>query len=430
MTIERVGVHNTEMIAGNNQPQIEVPRDKKGRIRWSVLEESERAIFIRQEAQALLLNGGVLTRKTAPLVMSGAERFYPGGVNGLRVDLGQPVLKRRNGYWNPETTEVEAQRFFEEHNDFSLPLLAKNKENSLAVAVNKYPGGLAALREKLDLEPKRKPNSYWTPENIEAEARQFMDQGQSFTTSTLKQEGRNDLLIAVTRKYPGGIRGLQEKLGTPVRRTLSYWEDPANIEAEARAVYDRAGGLTQASAKGIKNLGMLWEAIRRYYPGGLEELRVNLEVASSGVKPHGYWTEQQIEQETLEFYQAEGALSGKLLRSRDRGDLKSAIDENYDGGMIALKQKLGIKITKKPSTYWTETQIETDTLAFFETEGILTQKTLIDKKRFDLIIAITRKYPGGIRVLREKLGIIDSTQQLQYITPQEANTQLRRLLEG
>lgn len=426
--MERVEVHNTEIIAGNNQPQIEVPRDRRGRIRWSRLDPEQRQIFIRQGAQALLLGGGLLTRKTAPLIMSGAERFYPGGVNGLRVDLGQPVLKRGNGYWNPETTEVEAQRFFEEHNDFSLPLLAKNKENSLAVAVNKYPGGLAALREKLDLEPKRKPNSYWTPENIEAEARQFMEQGQSFITSALKQEGRNDLLIAATRKYPGGIKGLQEKLGTPVRRTLSYWEDPANIEAEARTVYDRTGGLTQASAKGIKNLGMLWAAIRRYYPGGLEQLRVNLEVASPGVKPHGYWTEQQIEQETLEFYQAEGALSGKLLRSRDRVDLKSAIDENYAGGMTALKQKLGIKITKKPPTYWTEDQIERDALEFYNQAGSLTQKTLLGERRSDLSNAILKKYPRGFRGLKQKLGL-GFRGVIAVISSDEANEQLRRLLE-
>lgn len=419
MTTERTEINL------NVQPILEIPRDRRGRVRWSLLKSDEKVIFIRQEAQALLLNGGVLTRKTAPLIMAGAERFYPGGVNGLRVDLGQPVLKRGDGYWTPENTEAEVQQFFKEHNDFSVPLLTKAKKNSLATAVHKYPGGLTALREKLGLAPKYKPKSYWTPENIEAEARQFIDQNPNFTAQALLKADRADLAVAAVRKYPGGIRALKEKLGLPVARPHGYWKDPANIEAEARRFIASGKPLIQ-SALSRGKMSSLMFAIQNHYPGGLKQLRANLELESYR-KPRGYWTPETIEQEALEFYQANGVLTQKTLIQGGKHNLNSAITENYPGAMRGLKEKLGVAGLNKPKGFWTETQIEVEALEFYIAEGILTQQALMNKKRFDLNIAINRKYPGGIRTLREKLGI--GVKGEEVISADQANEQLRKLLE-
>lgn len=331
------------------QPRIEAPMDGRGRIRWSLLKPDERVIFIRQEAQALLLAGSTLTRKTAPLVMAGAQRFYPGGVNSLRVDLGQPVLKRGNGYWTPENTEAEVKQFFKENNDFSVPLLTKARKNSLVIAVHKYPGGVTALREKLGLEPRYKPKSYWTPENIETEARQFIDQNQKLSAPALVAADRADLSVAAVRKYPGGMRALQEKLGMATKiRPNGYWDNPKTIEDEARSFLEQGHQLIQKDLNRYGLSSLKWAA-SRFYPGGFIQLKIDLGIELTQ-KPKGYWKPERIEEEALSFYQTNGVLSLRKLKKSGRGDLSSAISELYPGAMRALKNKLGIGVIKEELT--------------------------------------------------------------------------------
>ena len=80
--------------------------------------------------------------------------------------------------------------------------------------------------------------------------------------------------------------------------------------------------------------------------------------------------------------------------------------------------------------YWTPAAIEQEAQEFYVQYGRLTSQFLNSHKRSDLSNQIIHSYPNGFKGLKEKLGIKDPIPQNITISPEDANEQLRRLLEG
>lgn len=429
-----------------------------------ILEEARRA----QEE-----HGNISSNALQALGRSGLaaaiKKTYPGGIAALRDDLGVPQVKKPVGYWRDSNNILnEARDFIAIHGDITQQLLNEMGRSDLSGAIGRdFNGSLSSLREAVGLPEKRKPNKFWTPENIEDEARSALDEEGKISSDRLVNSGRADLAIAIKRKYPGGIIALRKKLGlvaehkppgywtherieeevmeiisqhgditpqllkTNLRGDLSraiekeyggfsrlrerlglsrlikevgYWT-PENIKREARAIVNEHGRLDTVLLKELGRMDLL--GVTRLYPGGMIALQESLNVESK-IKPRGYWDDlENIRAEALRFYNEHGQLSQSLLAQQGRGDLIGAI-RKYPGQMAGLRNALEIEVTKKYPGYWKDLgNIRDEALNFFHTHGEISGRLFQENRMGGLANAINTYYPGKIRGLRRDLGIAD-----------------------
>lgn len=143
----------------------------------------------------------------------------------------------------------------------------------------------------------------------------------------------------------------------------------------------------------------------------------------------GYWKPEKIEDEARRFYEREGKLTGRLLIQKKRSDIAVAINRHYPGKMPRLKETLGIIVKRKQNGYWTTRNIEQESILFHKNYGGLTQSLLTQHDRSDLLGAIHSYYPGQMEALKKKLGITSYTSE-DLISPDQANEELMKFLEA
>lgn len=418
---------------------LEIPRDRKGRKRWAIVRKwtpDIRIAVIESEAGRIIEDGIEFTDnglKKAHLsgFTFGVSKYYPGGFRGLQESLGKAPNQRPTGYWtDTQNIEQEARRLILTGNDLSQRGLANVHMLGLSAAIFKYySGGIRALREKLGSQNLRVPRGYWeNPENIETEARKVLQTEGQLTQGTLKRLRLSGLAYAVAGNYPGGMRTLKEKLGTPVQsRPNGYWQDPVNIEMEARRILELEGSLTQAVIN-KRDMSSLNGAISKHYPGGMRGLKDKLGVPKK-YKQVGYWTPQRVEQEARKFYEEHGNLTQRLLAQGGRNDLMGAIALHYPGEMVQLKKNLGVS-GRKPHGYWTEETVLQHAREFCGSHGVLSHERMKAEGASDLSTAILKYFPGKTKRLQQLLGLeLPLGPSAVVIDPEEANKQLRRLLE-
>lgn len=267
---------------------------------------------------------------------------------------------------------------------------------------------------------------------IELEAKQIVSSGSELKYKSLTCLGRSDLLRAIQQYYPGGLFGIRATLNVETGRvSKNHWKNPEEIRREVQRFVSQGNKLSHSNLH-LARLSGLASAIWKYYPGGMKGLRIDLgiEVPINAPKKDGYWTPEEIEKEARDFFEKYGEISREALVKFGRNDLRHAIYRKYPGKMKAIIGMFGLKSKKQPrnANYWTQDRIEKESMAFYEHEGRLSYTALIRSKRYDLLMAIQRRYPGGIFVLRERFGIADS--KIQYsISPENATLDLWKLLE-
>lgn len=327
--------------------ELNVPRDKRGRISWTNLRRTPEKLelFVELSASAFVENG-VLTEKILVDsgrrdLNSGVVRFYPGGRNALTDKLGLSIGSRPR-YWTPEVIEKKAREFIESNGGLTQRLLYDRGLSGLSYAIQRYfPGGMLGFKNLIGITINSRPPGFWTEEEVEKEAADFFQENGGLTHPLLAKNSRHDLIGGIA-KYPGNIIGLKRKLRIDFAQQQSgYWRDIESIEREARDFYFSFGGLSHRSLNAHRKFS-LRHAINKYYPGGIRSLKDKLGIESKIVKPYGYWTREIIEEEASAFLQIHGRLTVSGLHLEGRGDLLAAIGKFYPGGISALKEKLGI----------------------------------------------------------------------------------------
>lgn len=406
---EFVSVNNDE-VRNAVQPDPVLPRDERGRISWVDIKNNpdELKRGIENEIRQLMSRGvdisfPGLKKVSLSGLAYGINLYYPGGMTALRGEFGL-ATRVRSGYWRDiNNLESEAQRLVTLGSNLTESSMRETGATGFLKGIREsYPGGLGALRAKVGVEDMQKPKNYWKdPEVIKSEAKELLSIGNNLSDNSLESCRKSSLAQAARKYYPGGLRQLRIDLGqtTELRKPDGYWTEE-NIEKEARDFLENGGVLTQQDL--AKNERFDLSSAIRNYPGGFRGLKEKLDIENK-IRPDGYWTVEAIEKETRDHILEEGILSTETLRKKPY--LRSAIAKFYPGKMGALRRKLGVEIDKKPKGYWTDEQVEKDALAFFWEEGVLTFKALEDKKRFDLINAIYSSYPDSLYDLRKKLGI-------------------------
>lgn len=412
-----------------------LPRDRGGRISWKTLKQEPGRLesTVEQIAQIFMDNGVNLTNKGLNeagqgAVLAGIHLYYPGALVGLRNRLGISEQKPF-GYWKdkPEEIEEEARSFFEQHGGLSLGLLRAGDRNDLYHAVSKYyPGKMRALKKALGIPEGRNAVGYWTPEIIEREARDFLEREGRLSWTLLVDKKMGSLARGISDFYPGGMNQLRINLQIPLAQRQGGYWENVEVIREEARNAISSGVDISADKLARAGLSSLAAAINKYYPGKTRQLRVDLGL-DQPKRPDDYWTAEAIEREAREVLQTEGVLSQAVLKRLGKGYLSSAISKYYPGGMHALKVVLEMK-TIKPDGYWTTERIEQEALDFYLSHGALTDAVLNERGRADLAGALS-KYPGRMSELKRKLGIAATEKPKGYWTPEQTEKEALEFFE-
>ncbi|MDP3987594.1 MAG: hypothetical protein Q8P80_00415 [Candidatus Levybacteria bacterium] len=405
-----------------------VLRDNKGRIRWKLKGNTD-----EQNGELAIRNIQGLFLEKFPEFDGMFPRQEDGKILENKREEARDFILESVGTYHKFISVIG---FTAADSKISVPYL----EGSFKVAIRKsfISWGIKFQfdKEKESLFPKDKRGKIdWSALRGKSEytslleiwAKTFIENGHKITSKDMKDAGVNSILQEVNLHYPGGLTELQKKLGVDKKiKPRYYWKNPKNIEVEVQDFLKTTGmELTQKNLSEAGKSSAI-KAIDLYYPGGWSQLRTNLNLKAPR-KPNGYWTQEQIEKDSIDFYATERHFSQRFLVSKGRYDLLSAIAELYEGGMVQLRINLGLEIFQKPFGFWTPENIEKKSLEFYQKTGKLTQQSLHCESRDDLLNAIRRHYPGGMQALKEKLGITESKNS--NISLDEAREELSKLLE-
>lgn len=252
------------------------------------LAEDERNSLIERESRALMAEGIALTSRALhdsgeTALLSAIYRYFPKGLIGLQTRLKiQTKSRHPKGYWkDPEKIESEARSVIAEHSDISADLLKKIGRSDLLGAVTKnYPGGLFALKDRLQVQ-RRKPRGYYTVEQIEADAKAFLNEHGSLHPKVMRDNGYSSLSAKISQ-YPGGMRSLLVALGVEKDKELRGPWSKERILEMAKQIFAHEGKISNYYLQKTKR-SSLGSAITRFYPGGWKQLRVDLKIQQSEV---------------------------------------------------------------------------------------------------------------------------------------------------
>lgn len=365
---------------------IPVPLSRSGRIRWSALPDvNTRRLVILHEARPYVtdpvgFNSVTFKRVGRHDLANAVTAFYPGKFRALQEDLGVTSDRKPEGYYTAENMLRDARAFLIEEGNINRSLLRKKGKAGFAVKIDKeYPDGMRGIRADLDLNPGPKPKGYWTDETIKDRAIAFYKAEGTLNRDVMREKGETALATALN-KYSGGLRQLKQDMG--------------------------------------------------------------VEVSARQPKPKGYWTPENTEKEAIAYWQENGKLTQNALAEDDRVDLMQAIGK-YKGGMYGLKTKIGyyahygseqVPVDERGSIMWTQIAVDPERVkAVIEIEaqkaidkGVkLTYKALMNDDFTALAGAVPRFYPGGMHALQKKMGVAVERKPRNYWQRPEAVGELK-----
>ncbi len=430
---------------------IEAPKDRRGRVRWSVLKRDPDLLtsYIEQEAGRFVRDGRLVQTDFETPGNKGlgaaVARFYPNGFFGLKENLGVPT----DNPARPRTHSIED----------GIPRDQRNR--ILWSALEPEPDKLITV--------------------IENQAREHMDQGHPVSQKGFAVAGKTYLNAAIKKYYKGGYFVLKQRLTDEAASPLSgeneepllprdgrgriSWEtlkqDQAKlseyIESEVKSLMEENPNLTTTALRAARK-GDLAHAIHRYYPGGMKQLRKNLKPTEEAPKPQEpkerpqfkvipqdakgivQWSKlntdpgelQSLIEQEVGLLIAEGKeVSYENIDAAGMRPLSRAIITFYPGRIYGLRNKLGIKSERKSFGHWSNPQVVLkEATTFYQEEGEISAKLLTEKGRMDLLLAIGRSYPGKLTQLKKDLAIVTDRKSANYWNKDTVEQEARAYMDG
>jgi hypothetical protein len=330
-----------------------------------------------------------------------------------------------SGYWSDvENVKKEIDSFNAERGTPGVmpkedELKARGR-SSLAFAIRRH-GGFPQFARDHGYLSSRKPNGYYADfEVLKAELLRWVTEsgvaGVMPTAQQLKDGSppRNDLVRAISQH--GGPAEVAKKLGlrmTHDKKPDGYYDDPRNLAREVYAAVDelRLSG-SMPTPKQLVSSGKAGLVAAVCEHGGFWKVAQSLGLTPNR-KQKGYWIEEMVDAEVLEFLRLTGAEgwmpTGFELRGAGRADLEVAI-YRHGGTTRAVAERLGLASrAPKPDGYWEDKGvIVRELLDFVRDHGtpgrMPTQAELAQAGRNDLSLAISR-HGGGWSRVAEELGL-------------------------
>jgi hypothetical protein len=293
----------------------------------------------------------------------------------------------------------------------STQQLQRTGYSCLVNGATSYYGGINNLRIMLGEKPDKVSNGYWDNwEIVSAELIQIANQlGHFPTQKELSSLGRNDISIAISKKH-GGLLLARKRLGFSEKKEKpsGYWEDWNNFEREMGPVVERLGRLP--NKRESKELGITsgYCAIYDYY-GGATKVRKRLGMGRESRKTKGYWQDKKnVIKEIRKIMRARKLVevpSLTELRVWGYNGLSSSISE-YHGGFIKLITEMGYESRTKPSGYWQDFENVRKALEIIiEQFGHFPTQREIQQSGYHGLSNAIYKWYGGSLAVKERLGI-------------------------
>jgi len=169
---------------------------------------------------------------------------YHGGLNALRILLGEPAKKPRSlrrekgaGYWQNESNFLrEVRQILKAEGWEKLPTQAKLAERGYSniIGACRHYGGLAEARILLGESNVRKRGQWKDLQFAIAQAKKFIKENKLQrlpSEASMRKLGNNSLVIAITR-YHGGMHDFRKILGDMPRTKVGSWKNPAYFFSE------------------------------------------------------------------------------------------------------------------------------------------------------------------------------------------------------
>lgn len=179
--------------------------------------------------------------------------------------------------WDIDKILQEAKSFIEIYGELpGRKKLTKIGRGDFINAVNKYyPGNMTQLRIDLNAHHNQKPKGFWTKENIISETKNIIKgDGRMPTEGRLRELGLNTI-NKYSQKYFGGLHGLAIACGVNEAELLTkfgYWKNFDNVKKEIDSVIEKLGRFPRTTDLKILNKHYLLSAISFHY-GGLKNVR-------------------------------------------------------------------------------------------------------------------------------------------------------------
>ncbi len=352
--------------------------EQTSRYHWAGLAQNPGAIErdIEEKARSILENQGRISlrllNENEPGLAFAVKKYYPGGLRKLKEtveagnnqieaplnvifnEAGLPISKSGNIWWSilakdqekvTRVIETEARKMLTSGIKLTQSGITKAGQSGFIAAIyHYYPGGLQALKRKFGQELSQHEHGYWTPEKIKDESLRVLATHGNLTQGLLTSLKRNDLSIAIARKYPGGLTQLKRDLGlVESTKEDGYWKNIDTIRSEAKIFFQETGKLDTESLYSAGK-SSLASAIVKRYPGSFYRLRKDLGL-KGGRKPTGFWSSQEgldlMRVEAQNLLKQEGHITVELFNERRKSMIGYAIRHYYPGGIKQLKEELG-----------------------------------------------------------------------------------------
>ena len=243
------------------------------------------------------------------------------------------MTRKPNGYWTMENTLKECRQIINKMdylpNGTELNIMDRG---DLSMAINRN-GGFYKIRKMLNLRELKKPDNYWTKENILNEARKVIqEKGYLPAYHELAKIGKNDLGMAIKKNF--GYAPLRKLLGVKEKKMPNgYWTLEKTLE-ESKRVLKEKGYLPTADE--LKKIGRSNLGFGISQNGGYPKIRKMLNLRELK-KPNNYWTKENILIECRKIIQEKGYLpSSYEFEKEGKNDLA-----------IAIARKIGYRKIRK-----------------------------------------------------------------------------------
>jgi len=322
-----------------------------------------------------------------------------GGINKFRRLLEYSILKNDKGYWTEEIICNKLKDIISiiGHLPTSRELKDLGYSDMLNSGINKY-GGINYFAKSLGVHYNKRPNGYWTEDNILKELKTIISTMKHFPSSTeLEAIGMNIITHAMCCN--GSVNKFREKLGyEPIQKTKGYWT-PTKIKEELQSIIYNINHFPSTTELIKLHKSDLLGGIQNH--GGINVFRNSFGYTSIQ-NTKGYWTEDVIVTQLQSILKNIGRFPSQLELKRIDSKLCSAIGEN--GGLYLYRKKCGFtEPLKKPNGYWTEDNILKElSILIKKTDRFPTQYDIIEECGAGLLTAI--QHNGGFIKYRELLG--------------------------
>jgi len=376
--------------------------------RWQseeyIIQQAQKAM---QEQGWPILPVGRNLRVHGYAALETAAYKHHGGLQGVRILLGQPKRVPKPGKWkDPSYITEQARKAMQEQGWTTLPpalMLKKNGYGKLVSGADIHHNGLPGLRKLLGQENPREEFGVWKNIDFVLQQAQEAMEKEGWETlpssRTLNKHGYNQILNSAN-KYHNGIPGLRKLLGQQerLRRKVGLWENQEYLLQQAQEAMQEQDWTTLPSTGVLRKVGYgpIAYAAKTYH-GGISELRKLLGK-----------NKEYIVQEALKAMQEQGWTtlpSSEVLAKNGYSALCSAV--KHHGGFTGLRKLLGQESLKRPNGIWKSQEYTLQQARqAMEKEGWakLPSTKILEKHGYFPLLGAASKYYGGLRGLRKLLG--------------------------